>query len=59
MTVIVAVKVYDGIVIGGDSAVTLGLPQPGSVQVYNNADKIFHLHRDLPIGLATWGTAHI
>ena len=24
-------------------------------QVYNNADKIFHLHRQLPIAAMTWG----
>jgi hypothetical protein len=64
MTVVVAVKVYDGIVIATDSASTMPVTAPGSTtptdnQVWNNADKVFHLHRDLPIGLATWGRGQI
>lgn len=70
MTVVVAVKVYDGIVLAADSATSLGVNPPTELvpggqkittaaQVYNNADKVFHLHRDLPIGLATWGGGHI
>ncbi|HXA30965.1 MAG TPA: hypothetical protein VNV87_01805 [Acidimicrobiales bacterium] len=70
MTVVVAVKVFDGIVLAADSATSLPLFAPGTpesggpptlsgFQVYNNADKIFHLHRDLPIGLATWGAGQI
>jgi hypothetical protein len=31
----------------------------GASQVYNNADKIFHLHRDLPIAAMTWGLGSI
>ena len=54
MTVVVAVKVFDGIVIAADSATTLRLPD-GSSQVYNNANKIFHLHRKQPVAAATWG----
>ncbi|SIA36927.1 hypothetical protein [Mycobacteroides abscessus] len=54
MTVAVWVKVYDGIALATDSAGTVPLPS-GSHQVYNNADKIFHLHRSLPIGAMTWG----
>ena len=61
---VVAVKVYDGIVLAADSATAVPLKDQatGNVvghQVWNNADKIFHLHRDLPIGLATWGGGHI
>ena len=57
MTVAVWVKVYDGIALATDSATTLQLP--GSHHVYNNADKIFHLHRQLPIGAMTWGLGQI
>lgn len=63
VTVVVAVKVFDGFVIAADSAATIPLiPELGPVspaQVYNNADKVYHLHRDLPIGLATWGGGFI
>jgi len=52
------VKVFDGIVLAADSATTLPLPG-GAAQVYNNADKIFQLHRDLPIGAMTWGLGQI
>ena len=63
VTVVVAVKVYDGMVLAADSATALPLRDAaGKVtghQVWNNADKVFHLHRDLPIGLATWGGGQI
>ncbi|WP_445168244.1 hypothetical protein ACTXG7_02295 [Mycolicibacterium sp. Dal123E01] len=58
MTVALYVKVFDGIVLATDSATTLEATLPnGNViqQVYNNADKIFHLHRQLPIAAMTWG----
>lgn len=58
MTVAVAVKVFDGIVLAADSATTLNLGN-GSAQVYNNANKVFHLHRSLPIGAMTWGLGAI
>lgn len=58
MTVAVAVKVFDGIVLAADSATTLQLPG-GGAQVYNNASKVFHLHRTLPIGAMTWGLGAI
>ncbi|WP_149655746.1 hypothetical protein [Mycobacterium simiae] len=58
MTVALYVKVFDGIVLATDSATTLAAAlQSGHMiqQVYNNADKIFHLHRRLPIAAMTWG----
>ncbi|MGF0311190.1 hypothetical protein [Rhodococcus sp. IEGM1428] len=58
MTVAVWVKVFDGIVLSTDSAGTVPL-NGGGAQVYNNADKIFHLHRRLPIGAMTWGLGQI
>lgn len=58
MTVAVALKVFDGIVLAADSATTLQLPG-GGAQVYNNANKVFHLHRELPVGAMTWGLGQI
>ena len=57
MTVAVAVKVFDGVVLAADSATTLFLP--GTQQVYNHANKIFHLHRTKPIGAMTWGLGQL
>jgi hypothetical protein len=58
MTVAVVVKVFDGIVLATDSATTFQL-EGGGAQVYNNANKIFHLHRRLPIAAMTWGLGSI
>lgn len=58
VTVAVFVKVYEGVVLATDSATTLSLPN-GDHQVYNNANKIFHLHRDLPIAAMTWGLGNV
>jgi hypothetical protein len=59
----VDVKVNDGIVLASDSATTLGAPLPGGglavSQVYNNATKIFKLHKELPLGAVTWGLGSI
>lgn len=58
VTVAVMVKVHDGLVLATDSATTVQLP--GVLpQVYNNADKIFNLHRSLPVAAMTWGLGHI
>ncbi len=60
MTIVVMVRVQEGIVLASDSAVTLGDGATGGVlNVYNNANKIVNLHRDLPLGVATWGGAAI
>lgn len=58
MTVAVMVKVFDGIVLAADSATTLQLPS-GGAQVYNHANKVFHLHRRKPVGAITWGQGQI
>ena len=58
MTVAVAVKVFDGIVLATDSATTFNLPT-GGAQVYNTANKIFQLHRKCPVAAATWGLGSI
>jgi hypothetical protein len=63
MTVCVAVKVHDCIVFAADSASTLTSTNPDGSQVvlnvYNNADKVFNLHRELPLVAMTAGMGHI
>ena len=63
MTIAVVVRVNDGFVLASDSATTLGLTAAdGSVQVaniYNNANKIFNLHKGLPVAAMTWGLGSI
>lgn len=63
MTVCVAVKVHDCIVFAADSASTLSLTSQNGVtqvlNVYNNADKVFNLQRNLPIVAMTCGMGHI
>lgn len=51
-------KIFDGIVIGADSAATFIVPGADGtpiVTVYNNANKITNLHKGLPIGMVSWG----
>lgn len=58
MTVAVVVKVFDGIIVAADSATTMQL-NGGGAQVYNGANKVFQLHRKLPIAAMTWGLGNI
>lgn len=57
MTVCVAVKVYDCIVLAADSAVTI-TGQEGVTNVWQHGNKLFHLHKQLPIAAMTagWGS---
>lgn len=62
MTVCVALKVHDCIVFAADSASTLSANINGTrtvLNVYNNADKVFNLRRDLGIVAMTCGMGHI
>ena len=63
ITIAVAVKVNDGFVLAADSATTLSADGvDGKTQllnIYNNANKIFNLHKGLPIGAMTWGRGSI
>lgn len=60
MTFALAIKVNDGLVLAADSATTLQVSDdPNHVIVYNNANKIVNLHRDIPISLMTWGLGNI
>lgn len=63
MTIAVSIKVNDGIVLATDSASTLLAKNPsgvfGVINVYENANKIFNLHKELPVGIITWGSGSI
>ena len=54
MTIAVAVKVGDGVVLGADSASTLS-SNGGVVNVYFNAEKIINLVKGLPLGMVVYG----
>lgn len=58
VTVGIVVKVFDGIVLATDSATTVDLGSGGH-QVYNSANKIFHLHRRYAVGAMTWGLGNV
>lgn len=63
MTIAVALKVHDGVVLATDSASTLTGSQPDGSQsvlnVYNNANKIANLLKGSPVGIMTWGNGAI
>jgi hypothetical protein len=54
MTIAIALKVGDGIVLGADSAATLS-GDGGVVNVYFNAEKLTNLVKGLPLGMAVYG----
>jgi len=57
MSVCVVCNISDGVVIGVDSATTIGDPS-NPVKVYEDVPKLFRIG-NLPIGLATYGLASI
>ncbi len=63
MTIAVAVKVHDGVVLAADSAASIMHPQAGAhglaAWVYNNANKVFRLMREIPVGGVAWGAGSI
>lgn len=63
VTIAVVIKVNDGLVFASDSATTIGdIDSDGTFRVtniYNNANKVFNLHKGLPIGAMTWGLGNI
>lgn len=64
MTIAISLKINDGLVLAADSASTMIQfhevnGQSAVVNVYNNANKIFNLHKGLPIGAVTWGMGSI
>lgn len=54
MTIAIALKVGDCVVLGADSASTLSRGS-GVENVYFSAEKIMNLRKDLPIGMITYG----
>ncbi len=56
MTIVIALKVGDGVVLGADSASTI-FDAAGEyvVKSYFNAEKLFNLVKGLPIGMLTYG----
>lgn len=64
MTIAISLKVNDGVVLASDSATTVvgrmhESDKPGILNIYNNANKIFNLHKGSPIGAITWGAGSI
>lgn len=63
MTIIVSVKINDGIVMAADSASSFGpvtLPDGKQLQqTYQHANKIVNLRKDLPIGAMVTGSGNI
>jgi hypothetical protein len=59
MTVVLTVKIHDGVVLASDSATTLYAEGGSIVNVYNTANKIFNLYKGLPIAGMTWGGGSI
>ena len=60
LTIAIALKVNDGLVLAADSASTItakdGQTNKNIIfNVYNNANKIINLYKGLPIGFITWG----
>lgn len=54
MTIAIALKVGDGVVLGADSATTLSAAD-GYKNSYFNAEKVFNLVKGLPLGFVTAG----
>jgi hypothetical protein len=59
MTIVVTVKINDGIVLASDSATTFSDDNGNVVKIYNNGNKVFNLVKGLPIGGLTWGAGGI
>src|SRR5207245_1269196 len=63
MTIAVAVKVHDGVVLAADSAASIMHPQAGAhglaAWVYNNANKVFRFTREITVGGVVWGAGSI
>jgi hypothetical protein len=59
MTIVVTVKINDGIVLASDSATSFYDDNGNFLNIYNNANKVFNLVKGLPIGGLTWGVGGI
>jgi hypothetical protein len=64
MTIAIAIKVNDGIVLAADSASTILSPDPKTNKkniwiIYNNANKVFNLIKGIHVGAISWGSGSI
>jgi hypothetical protein len=59
MSIIVSVKINDGIVMASDSATTFSTPDGKPDQIYEHANKIVNLVKGLPVGVMTCGSGGI
>jgi hypothetical protein len=61
MTIVVTLKVTDGLVLAADSAATFRIPTPTGIvtKIYNNANKIFNLRKVWRIGAMAYGVGGI
>jgi len=59
MTIVVTVRVNDGIVLASDSAASFIDTSGNVAKIYNNANKIFNLVKTWPIGAMTYGAGGI
>lgn len=63
MTIAISLKVNDGLVLAADSASSILIYNPngtsGVLNVYENANKVFNLHKEIPVGAITWGSGSI
>jgi hypothetical protein len=59
MTIVVTVRVTDGIVLAADSATSFSDAAGNVAKVYNSANKVFNLVKVWPIGAMTYGAGSI
>jgi hypothetical protein len=63
VTIAIAVKVHDGVVLAADSAASIMHPAGAAhglaAWVYNNANKVFRLGKDIRVGGVVWGAGSI
>ena len=61
MTIVVTVKVTDGLVLAADSAATFYVPTAGGqvTKIYNHANKVFNLRKVWPVGAMVYGAGGI
>jgi hypothetical protein len=59
MSIIVSVKINDGIVMAADSATTFTWPDGKPGQIYEHAIKIVNLIKGAPVGVMTCGSGGI
>jgi hypothetical protein len=62
LTIALSIKISDGIVLAADSAGTSTSTHTNGtsiVRVYNNANKVLNLHKEIPVGIITWGNGSI